>query len=148
MVAKGPKGLILLENEKGGYFAKSPVEADTVLEGVVDSSRYFVLKVVGEGGRHAFVGVGFSQRSHAFDLKSAIQRFQNILKAENDAKSGGGSLIPDQDFSLGQGEEIKINLGKDKLKSPTEKKKKGSKKKRTKKKSSGGGVVPDDWVTF
>eukprot|EP00954_Amorphochlora_amoebiformis_P001323 101333-Amorphochlora_amoeboformis.AAC.2 len=33
-----------------GMFAKSPVEIDTILEGVVDSSRYFVLKAIVSGG--------------------------------------------------------------------------------------------------
>eukprot|EP00466_Bigelowiella_natans_P008098 jgi/Bigna1/87959/estExt_fgenesh1_pg.C_260094 len=148
MVGKGGKGLILLENGNGGYFAKSPVAIDTTLEGVADSSRYFVLKVVGDGGRHAYVGIGFGDRAHAFDLKSGIQRFQSILKAETDAKSGKGDIIPDTDFSLGQGEQIKINLTKDKLKSPSEKKKKGSKKKKSSSKSKKAGDVPSDWVTF
>ncbi|CAD7701927.1 unnamed protein product [Ostreobium quekettii] len=49
----------------GEEYAQCPVPNDkqvsTAIEPVVDSSRYFVLKVVDRAsGRHAFVGLGFS----------------------------------------------------------------------------------------
>ncbi|GAB5361506.1 hypothetical protein AAMO2058_000718900 [Amorphochlora amoebiformis] len=144
MVAKGDKGLIILE-DADGMFAKSPVEIDTILEGVVDSSRYFVLKAIVSGGKKAYIGIGFGDRSNAFDLKSAIQRFQTILKAEKEAKTSKNE--PVVDLSLAQGQEIKINLTNKikKTSRPGEKKSKkvGKKKSKGKKES-----VPEDWVTF
>jgi adaptin ear-binding coat-associated protein 1/2 len=68
-----------LPNEEG-TFAQSPIGVDTELEGVSDSTRYFVLKVIGGGGRKAYIGIGFGDRNDAFDLKSGIQRFQSIVK--------------------------------------------------------------------
>ncbi len=150
LVGRGDKGLILLEHaDKEGIFAKSFVNATTKLEGTADSSRYFVLRVTGDDGRHAFIGIGFSDRSEAFDLKSGLQRFQNLVKAERDAKEGGESTGPKLDLSLKKDQMIRINLTKDKLK-PKKKGKDDAKEKRKKVKKSKKKKeqVPDDWVTF
>ena len=60
--------------------APDSVDADAMLEHplgyylepVVDSSRYFVLRLDGGGGRVGYMGIGFADRQPAFDLKSCI----------------------------------------------------------------------------
>lgn len=43
------------------------------MEGVLDSSRYFVLKIVDVSEKHAFIGVGFGDRGDAFDMNVSLQ---------------------------------------------------------------------------
>ncbi len=56
-------------------FAVAPVRKDgpPAAEKVSDSSRYFVLRIENAAGAYAFVGVGFNQRSDAFDFNVALQ---------------------------------------------------------------------------
>lgn len=39
------------------------------MEPVLDSSRYFVLRVDGDGGKRAYIGMGFQERGDAFDFQ-------------------------------------------------------------------------------
>jgi hypothetical protein len=49
-------------------------QLDQVVESVVDSSRYFVLRVEDEAsGRRAFLAFGVAERADAFSFKSALQ---------------------------------------------------------------------------
>ena len=44
------------------------------MEPVVDSSRYFVLRVQAQSSnKHAYVGIGFREREAAFSLKATLQ---------------------------------------------------------------------------
>ena len=58
----------------------------TAVEPVIDSSRYFVLRVVDDAsGRHAFLGLGFRERDHASDFKLAVQESTRTRAREREA---------------------------------------------------------------
>ena len=67
--------LKLEDKGSGELFAACPVDAypGPAVEAVTDSSRYFVIKIVDEGGRSAFIGMGFSDRADSFDLNVTLQ---------------------------------------------------------------------------
>jgi len=111
---------ILLEDPSNGQlFAAAPYTAPSVVEQVLDSSRFFAVRVQGEGGRKAVLGVGFEERSEAFDFSVGLQEVRKTLGFEDDAQKFGGkkALKEDKkaeekrDFSLKEGETIVVNIG-------------------------------------
>lgn len=63
---------VTLVKPDGSPFAQIPVVGKESMESVLDSSRYFVIRMT-EGERIAFLGIGFSNREDSFRLDSAIQ---------------------------------------------------------------------------
>ena len=58
----------------GELFAKCPVDEypGIAVESVLDSSRYFVIRIKDDGGRSAFIGIGFTDRADSFDLNVTL----------------------------------------------------------------------------
>mmetsp|Transcript_2442 Transcript_2442/g.5012 ORF Transcript_2442/g.5012 Transcript_2442/m.5012 type:complete len:354 (-) Transcript_2442:48-1109(-) len=145
IVEQGDDCTVRLEDQTtGALFAACPIPNDkplvTAVEPVIDSSRYFCLRIVdttgaaGGGGsapRHAFVGLGFSDRAHAYDFTATLQdhtrrmarqaeaeRMREEASAQPDeeaAAAGEGqseslSVRPRRDLSLKEGQSITINL--------------------------------------
>jgi len=78
---------------------------DISVEPVTDSSRYFVIRVDDGSGRHAFLGMGFLERDHAFEFNVTLQDHVKRLKYEKDAEAAFEAAAaapppPSQDFSL------------------------------------------------
>lgn len=109
---------ILLEDPSNGQlFAAAPYTVPSVVEQVLDSSRFFAVRVEGEGGRKALLGVGFEERSEAFDFSVALQEVRKTMGIEDNGKFGGKKVakedkpVEKKDFSLKEGETIVVNIG-------------------------------------
>lgn len=119
---------ILLEDPSSGdLFAAAPYNSPTTVSPCIDSSRFFALRVVGEGGRKATLGIGFEERSDAFDFGVTLQDAAKVLgvdgglggAARNGATTGRGPRGQVQqpvkevkrDYSLKEGQTITVNLG-------------------------------------
>jgi len=131
VISKGSKCTILLENiDKEGLFAQCPYTNKSTVEQVNDSSRYFVLRVADGQGHYASVGIGFKQRSEAFNFKVALQDFENQGTRQAKAEEYLSSM-PSQDFSIPTGTSITVKLAVaptvPSSKAPKKKKKKGKK---------------------
>ncbi|KAH8852169.1 NECAP-like protein isoform 3 [Schistosoma japonicum] len=115
VVAKGKDLVIRLEDKNSGQlYAKCPVDSfpGIAVEPVLDSSRYFVIRLMNDDGRTVFIGIGFSERADSFDLNVAIQDHFKWLKQEKEAKEMEEKSAdqPAKDLGFKQGEKIKLNL--------------------------------------
>jgi hypothetical protein len=110
---------------KGTIFAVCPIiDGVNAVERCVDSSRYFVLRIENQGGRHMFIGLAFNERNDAFDFNTALQDakkerdFAEQAAAAELNGSGGasangfGQSYPSTDYSLKDGETIKVHIPK------------------------------------
>ncbi|KAL6755353.1 hypothetical protein V8C86DRAFT_230378 [Haematococcus lacustris] len=81
--------------EDGGeLFAECPLPSDgtpltRVVEPVVDSSRYFVLRVAQrqDPKQHAFLGLGFRERGEASDFAAALDDYRLTVRREQEAQA-------------------------------------------------------------
>ncbi|KAF2494330.1 adaptin ear-binding coat-associated protein 1 NECAP-1 [Lophium mytilinum] len=116
--------LLLEDPATGALFAACPYTSPATVSQAVDSSRFFALVVVGDGGRKATLGIGFEERSEAFDFSISLQDARRVLGMENPgaaATPGGkggkkGKREEEEggekrDFSLKEGETITVNIG-------------------------------------
>lgn len=114
VLVKGKVSRIVLDDPNtGDVFAECPLNHPNAVEKVLDSSRYFVLRVV-KGTKHAFIGMGMDDRNQAFDFNVAREEAariekeydqrQNQPQASADIKSSG------TDYSLQAGQKITINI--------------------------------------
>ncbi|KNC98858.1 uncharacterized protein SPPG_05828 [Spizellomyces punctatus DAOM BR117] len=122
VIAKGDNAVIQLEDANtGDIFAVSPYDPQSnSVEPVLDSSRYFVLRIVDpSSGHHAFVGMGFPDRSQAFDFNVALQDHVTRVKREKEKEQHqpGQPQGPKLDYSWKEGETISIQLGNTSTKS-------------------------------
>ncbi|KAF9100024.1 Adaptin ear-binding coat-associated protein 2 [Mortierella sp. AD031] len=113
IIAQGKKCFIRLEDgQTGELFAVCPYEENKgCVESVTDSSRYFVVRIEDQG-RHAFIGLGFLDRSHAFDFNVALQdHFKHLAAEERSAEQKkAGVQQPKLDFSLKEGQTLNLTI--------------------------------------
>ncbi|RFU32880.1 hypothetical protein B7463_g3450, partial [Scytalidium lignicola] len=121
--------IILEDPSNGALFAAAPYTTPSIVEQVLDSSRFFAVRVQGEGGRKAVLGIGFEERSEAFDFSVCLQEVRKTLGIQADApgpgnagkgrRPGGGAVKKEEekkpeekkDFSLKEGETITVSIG-------------------------------------
>ncbi|KAK8059615.1 adaptin ear-binding coat-associated protein 2 [Apiospora saccharicola] len=111
--------VVLEDASNGQLFAAAPYTTAAVVEPVSDSSRFFAVRVQDEEGRKASLGIGFEERSDAFDFSVALQEARKSLGWEQpqlNATGGGPKKAADRkeeekrDYSLKEGETITVNL--------------------------------------
>ncbi|MCJ1293106.1 hypothetical protein MMC34_004659 [Xylographa carneopallida] len=119
--------LLLEDPTTGALFAACPYTSPASVSATLDSTRFFALRVVGEGGRRAVLGVGFEERAEAFDFGVVLQEVRKVLgmdgvvggaekgrrKAagkENVGMQGEGEGAR-RDWSLKEGESIRVDVG-------------------------------------
>lgn len=130
--------IVLEDPSTGQLFAAAPYVDPAVVEPAIDSSRFFALRVQDGAGRKATLGIGFEERSEAFDFGVGLQEAQKSLSLAGGAAgaawagSGSGSGLASaggrqagqqaaagkaerRDYSLKEGETITVNLGGAKL---------------------------------
>ncbi|KAG9017922.1 hypothetical protein FRB90_000151 [Tulasnella sp. 427] len=114
IVESGDKCTVRLEDSSTGeVFAQSPYDVSgTSVEPVLDSSRYFVLRVE-DSGRKAYIGIGFAERPDAFDFNVALQDYTKRQKAlQNQDKDDGAAPAPSPHLpAVKQDLSIKGSLG-------------------------------------
>ncbi|KAL8055226.1 hypothetical protein ABFX02_04G043100 [Erythranthe guttata] len=104
----------------------NPGQREAAVESVLDSSRYFVLRIEDGRGKYAFIGLGFNERNEAFDFNVALSDHEKYVKREGDkevgsggAAAGGGEaggeeghigIHPAVHHRLKEGETIRINV--------------------------------------
>jgi len=119
LVSKGDElSVRLVEKTSGNLFAECPIPNDKPLvasvEKVVDSSRYYVLRVEDRGsGRHAFLGFGFRERHDATAFAAALDDHRQQMRRAKEARELATRFNvqgPQKDYSLKAGDKVHINI--------------------------------------
>ncbi|EKE38625.1 hypothetical protein ENUP19_0055G0034 [Entamoeba nuttalli] len=111
VVARGDQCVVkFVDSNTDATFAQCPVGPGAV-EPVIDSSRYFVVRIVDEAqGRKAFLGMGFQERSEAFDFTVALQDFERRLTERKERANKKEEPIDMSAFELKPGQTITLNI--------------------------------------
>jgi len=120
IVEKSTSVFLLFEDaQTGELFAMALYDPSAPsVEAVLDSSRYFVIRVE-DNGRKAYIGMGFAERSDSFDFNVALQDYTKRWKArmnpplsavDEDTPSPHIPPGPKKDYSLKEGQTFSISI--------------------------------------
>ncbi|KAJ7085676.1 hypothetical protein B0H15DRAFT_845889 [Mycena belliarum] len=108
--------ILFEDGSTGELFAKAEYDpARPSVEAVLDSSRYFVVRVE-DAGKKAYIGMGFQERSDSFDFNVALQDYTKRRKAalnppsSSDEPSPHIPAGPKKDYSLKEGQTFSISI--------------------------------------
>uniref|UniRef100_A0A0D3ER79 NECAP PHear domain-containing protein n=1 Tax=Oryza barthii TaxID=65489 RepID=A0A0D3ER79_9ORYZ len=118
VVSKGEECIIKLEDKNTGeLYARAFLREDEPhpVEPVIDSSRYFVLRVeenIDGRQRHAFIGLGFRERPQAYDFQAALHDHMKYLNKKKTAEEMVQHYEKSSsvDYSLKEGETLVLQL--------------------------------------
>lgn len=118
VVSKGEECIIRLEDKTSGELYARAFLRDGEphpVEPVIDSSRYFVLRVeenIGGRLRHAFIGIGFRERPQAYDFQAALHDHMKYLNKKKTAEEMEQQFqqTSSVDYSLKDGETLVLQL--------------------------------------
>ncbi|KAG2041906.1 hypothetical protein BDR03DRAFT_1089099 [Suillus americanus] len=118
IVEKSSGAALMFEDaQTGELFARAPYDAlKPCVESVLDSSRYFVIRVE-DNGKKAYIGMGFAERTDSFDFNVALQDYTKRLKAalsppspDEESPSPHIPAGPKKDYSLKEGQTFSISI--------------------------------------
>ncbi|KAJ7024311.1 adaptin ear-binding coat-associated protein 1 [Mycena alexandri] len=109
--------LMFEDGSTGELFAKADYDPTRpCVEAVLDSSRYFVVRVE-DAGKKAYIGMGFQERTDSFDFNVALQDYTKRHKAalnpstsDEPTPSPHIPAGPKKDYSLKEGQTFSINI--------------------------------------
>lgn len=119
--------IVLEDGGNGELFAAAPYTSAAIVQQANDSSRFFAVRVQGEGGMKATLGIGFEDRSPALDFNIALGEARKVLGMEGGISGQSGRSAQGktdatqdtkQDFSLMEGQKIHIQVGNKGRRSP------------------------------
>ncbi|KAK3161282.1 hypothetical protein QOZ80_1BG0075120 [Eleusine coracana subsp. coracana] len=118
VVSRGEDCIIKLEDKNTGeLYARAFLREGEPhpVEPVIDSSRYFVLRVeenIDGRQRHAFIGLGFRERPEAYDFQAALHDHMKYLNKKKAAEEmvQHYEKTSSVDYSLKEGETLVLQL--------------------------------------
>ncbi|CAH9079809.1 unnamed protein product [Cuscuta europaea] len=118
VISKGEECIIRLEDKATGELYARAFLRDGEphpVEPVIDSSRYFVLRVeenIGGRLRHAFVGIGFRERPEAYDFQAALHDHMKYVNKKKTAEEMEQQFqkMSSTDYSLKEGETLVLEI--------------------------------------
>ncbi|TEB36444.1 adaptin ear-binding coat-associated protein 1 NECAP-1 [Coprinellus micaceus] len=117
-VLENSKGVTLMfeDSQTALVFAKTEYDPNRPsVEGVLDSSRYFVVRVE-DGSKKAYIGMGFAERTDSFDFNVALQDYSKRFRAALEAASEAEEQVaqapagPKKDYTLKEGQTFSIAI--------------------------------------
>ncbi|KIJ69168.1 hypothetical protein HYDPIDRAFT_24021 [Hydnomerulius pinastri MD-312] len=117
-VEKSNKAALLFEDATTGQlFARAEYDPmKPSVEAVLDSSRYFVIRVE-DAGKKAYIGMGFAERTDSFDFNVALQDYTKRARAAlnppsptTETPSPHVPSGPKKDYSLKEGQTFSISI--------------------------------------
>jgi hypothetical protein len=78
---------VVIEQNSRSFLMRSifcvTVYNEASVQSVLDSSRYFVITLTNARGQRALVGLGFQEKTEAFDFNAAIDTFKRFVSLPN-----------------------------------------------------------------